>query len=54
MKNPILSICISTYNREPSLKQLLENIVSQKGFKEDIIEICIVNDPSQNPDDNTV
>jgi glycosyltransferase involved in cell wall biosynthesis len=51
---PLLSICISTYNRESSLRQLLDNIVTQKGFSEDMVEVCIVNDPSQTPDDNTV
>jgi len=53
-KQPTLSICISTYNREHSLRQLLESIIAQQGFREDTVEICIVNDPSQNPDDNTV
>lgn len=53
-RQPILSICISTYNREQSLRQLLENIVTQQGFSENTVEICIVNDPSKNPDDNTV
>lgn len=53
MSQPILSICISTYNRECSLRQLLENIYSQRGFCIDELEICIVNDPSNNLDDHT-
>lgn len=49
MKNPILSICISTYNREKCLKSLLDSIIVQEWFSDEI-EICIYNDPST---DNT-
>ncbi len=48
-KKPIISICIPTYNREISLKELIECIINQEGFSEDI-EIMIYNDPSS---DNT-
>lgn len=49
MSRPLLSICISTYNREKYLKQLLDSIIAQGGFSDEI-EICIYNDPSE---DNT-
>jgi len=48
-KEPLLSICIPTYNREVYLKRLLDSIVSQKGFSDDI-EIVIDDGPSK---DNT-
>ncbi len=38
-KKYLLSICIPTYNREPYLKRLLDSIVSQEGFTD---EVCIV------------
>lgn len=53
MKTPLLSICISTYNREDSLKHLLQNITTQTSFSQESVEICIINDPSNNPDDHT-
>lgn len=46
MKKPILSICISTYNREKCLKSLLDSIIAQEWFSDEI-EICIYNDPSK-------
>ena len=48
-KTPLLSICIPTYNRESHLKELLDGIVSQKWFSDEV-EICIYDDPSS---DNT-
>lgn len=49
MNKPLLSICIPTYNRSTYLRWLLESIVSQKGFTEEV-EIIIYDDPSS---DNT-
>lgn len=48
-KKYIISICIPTYNREKSLKNLIDNIINQEWFSEEI-QIMIYNDPSQ---DNT-
>lgn len=52
MKNqPLLSICIPTYNREKTLKNVLNSIVSQKDFVEtNDIEIVVDDWPST---DNT-
>lgn len=43
-KSPFLSICITTYNRSEYLKQLLDSIVSQEWFWDEV-EIMIYNDP---------
>lgn len=45
----LLSICIPTYNREPYLKRLIDSIVSQEWFSDEI-EIVINDWPSK---DNT-
>jgi len=45
-----LSICIPTYNREVFLKRLLESIVTQKWFTE---EVCIVINDWPSRDDTT-
>jgi len=48
---PLLSICIPTYNREKYLKRLLDSIVSQKEFTDtDDVEIVVDDGPST---DNT-
>lgn len=49
MNKPILSICIPTYNREKYLKKLLDSIVVQEWFSDEV-EIFIYDDPSS---DNT-
>jgi len=50
-KEPLLSICIPTYNREKYLKRLLDSIVSQKKFTDtDDVEIIVDDGPST---DNT-
>lgn len=49
MSNPVLSICIPTYNREKYIKRLLSSIVCQQWFSEEI-EILVYDDPSS---DNT-
>lgn len=41
MSQPILSICIPTYNRAQYLKTSLDSIVSQDGFKSGQVEIVI-------------
>ena len=46
---PLLSICIPTYNREKKLKELLDSIIAQPAFTDDV-EILIYDDPST---DNT-
>ncbi|HMS91870.1 MAG TPA: glycosyltransferase family 2 protein, partial [Candidatus Absconditabacterales bacterium] len=43
---PLLSICIPTYNREKYLKRLIDSIVHQKGFTNEI-EIVIDDGPSK-------
>lgn len=48
-KKPILSICIPTYNREKTLKRLLDSVVNQDWFCDDI-EIIVDDGPST---DNT-
>jgi glycosyltransferase involved in cell wall biosynthesis len=51
MNNPILSICIPTYNRASYLEATLHSIVSQKTFqKTDHVEIIIADNCSE---DNT-
>lgn len=52
MNNPILSICIPTYNRAGCLKQNLENIISQFGDTgvKDSVEVVISDNAST---DNT-
>ena len=46
-KQPILSICIPTYNREVYLKRLVDSIISQKEFVDtDDIEIVISDNAS--------
>lgn len=50
---PILSICIPTYNRESYLKKLLETIVSQECFSNKI-EIFIYDDPSSDDTESMV
>lgn len=47
--NPLLSICIATYNRAPYLKNILDNIVWQDWFSDEV-EIVIYHDESS---DNT-
>lgn len=50
-KEPLLSICIPTYNREKYLKRLLDSIVCQKEFRDtDNVEIIVDDGPSS---DNT-
>jgi len=50
-KEPLLSICIPTYNREKYLKRLLDSIVCQKEFTDtDDVEIVVDDGPST---DNT-
>ena len=50
-KEPLLSICIPTYNREKYLKRLLDSIVCQKEFIDtDDVEIVVDDGPSS---DNT-
>ena len=50
-KEPLLSICIPTYNREKYLKRLLDSIVCQKEFTDtDEVEIVVDDGPSS---DNT-
>ncbi len=43
--NPLLSICIATYNRAPYLNNILDNIVWQDWFSDEI-EIVIYHDPN--------
>ncbi len=45
-KQPLLSICIPTYNREKFLQETLDNIVHQDGFNTDDIEIVISDNAS--------
>jgi len=40
MSQKILSLCIPTYNREEQLKRLLDSIVTQKWFTDEV-EIVI-------------
>lgn len=47
---PLLSICIPTFNRAAILDQTISSIVSQRGFNQDLIEIIISDNAS---DDNT-
>lgn len=47
---PLLSICIPTYNREKYLKECLDSIVNQEWFNIDEIEIVISDNASE---DNT-
>lgn len=49
-KNPLLSICIPTYNRETYLKECLDSIINQDWFNEEDIEIVISDNASK---DNT-
>ena len=50
-KEPLLSICIPTYNREKYLKRLLDSIVCQREFTDtDDVEIVVDDGPST---DNT-
>jgi abequosyltransferase len=46
MKNPVLSICIPTYNRAVYLGQLLSSITSQAEHVNSCIEICISDNAS--------
>ena len=50
MHQPLLSICIPTYNREKYLQECLESIIHQEGFNTEDIEIVISDNASQ---DNT-
>ena len=51
MINPIISICIPTYNRATNLKETLNSIVSQSRFQEtEDVEIVILDNGST---DNT-
>ena len=46
-KQPLLSICIPTYNREKYLKECLDSIVNQELFNENDIEIVISDNASE-------
>lgn len=45
-KNPLLSICIPTYNRKKYLKESIENIIHQDWFNQEDIEIVISDNSS--------
>lgn len=45
-RNPLISICIPTYNRKKYLKECLDSIITQKSFNEDDIEIIISDNAS--------
>lgn len=53
MKQPLLSICIPTYNRSKYLKKSIESIISQKEFLEHMVEI-IISDNASEDDTKTV
>jgi glycosyltransferase involved in cell wall biosynthesis len=50
INNPIISICIPTYNRADFLKICINNIINQDAFSENKIEIVI---SDNNSPDNT-
>lgn len=44
--NPLLAICVPTYNRAPSLTKLLSQLAALKGRYGDQLELCISNNGS--------
>ncbi|MFB0965209.1 MAG: glycosyltransferase family 2 protein [Patescibacteria group bacterium] len=52
-KKPLICICIPTYNRAASLSRLLESIITQKGF-DDEVSIMINDGPSKDGTESMV